>query len=116
MLPKKEPPLVRAETICCILAAVIVAICLAHHPRTNWPLAVTLVLLIAAIKTIRTKNNWGKGSAIGGAFLLPDKKENMPICPESGPNTTPPCGKMRRGIGGKIMEENHFIPKGSAKQ
>lgn len=48
MLPKKEPPLVRAETICCILAAVIVAICLAHHPRTNWPLAVTLVLLIAA--------------------------------------------------------------------
>ena len=44
MLPKKEPPLVRAEMICCILAAVIVAICLAHHPRTNWPLAVTLVL------------------------------------------------------------------------
>ena len=48
MLPKKEPPLVRAETICCILAAVIVAICLAHHPSTNWPLAVTLALLIAA--------------------------------------------------------------------
>lgn len=26
----------------------IVAICLAHHPGTNWPLAVTLALLIAA--------------------------------------------------------------------
>ena len=45
MLPKKQTPLVRAETICCTLAAVIVAICLAHHPGTSWPLA---VLLIAA--------------------------------------------------------------------
>lgn len=44
MLPKKQTPLVRAETICCTLAAVIVAICLAHHPGTSWPLA----LLIAA--------------------------------------------------------------------
>ena len=48
MLPKKQTPLVRAETICCTLAAVIVAICPAHHPGTNWPLAVTLALLIAA--------------------------------------------------------------------
>ncbi|MBD9107577.1 MAG: hypothetical protein EGQ05_00805 [Ruminococcaceae bacterium] len=48
MLPKKQTPLVRAETICCTLAAVIVAICLAHHPGTSWPLAVTLALLIAA--------------------------------------------------------------------
>lgn len=48
MLPKKQTPLVRAETICCTLAAVIVAICLAHRPGTNWPLAVTLALLIAA--------------------------------------------------------------------
>lgn len=48
MLPKKQTPLVRAETICCTLAAVIVAICLAHHPETSWPLAVTLALLIAA--------------------------------------------------------------------
>ena len=46
MLPKKQTPLVRAETICCTLAAVIVAICLAHHPGTSWPLAVTLALLI----------------------------------------------------------------------
>ena len=30
------------------MAAVIVAICLAHHPGTSWPLAVTLALLIAA--------------------------------------------------------------------
>lgn len=65
MLPKKQTPLVRAETICCTLAAVIVAICLAHHPGTSWPLAVTLALLIAAnvrrscviIRTVRTKNN-----------------------------------------------------------
>ena len=49
MLPKKQTPLVRAETICCTLAAVIVAICLAHHPGTSWPLAVTLALLIAAM-------------------------------------------------------------------
>ena len=35
MLPKKQTPLVRAETICCTLAAVIVAICLAHHPGTS---------------------------------------------------------------------------------
>lgn len=48
MLPKKQTPLVRAETVCCILAAIIVAVCLAHHPGTSWPLAVTLVLLIAA--------------------------------------------------------------------
>ena len=48
MLPKKQTPLVRAETICCTLAAVIVAICLAHHPGPSWPLAVTLALLIAA--------------------------------------------------------------------
>ena len=48
MLPKKQTPLVRAETICCTLAAVIVAICLAHHPETSWPMAVTLALLIAA--------------------------------------------------------------------
>ena len=49
MLTKKQTPLVRAETICCTLAAVIVAICLAHHPETSWPLAVTLALLIAAM-------------------------------------------------------------------
>lgn len=48
MLPKKQMPLVRAETICCILAAVIVALCLVHHPGNSWPLAVTLALLIAA--------------------------------------------------------------------
>lgn len=48
MLPKKQTPLVRAETVCCVLAAIIVAVCLAHHPGTSWPLAVTLVLLVAA--------------------------------------------------------------------
>lgn len=48
MLPKKPTPLVRAETVCCMLAAVIVAFCLAHHPGNSWPLAVTLALLIAA--------------------------------------------------------------------
>ena len=58
MLPKKQTPLVRAETICCTLAAVIVAICLAHHPETSWPLAVTLALLIAGFLQIHSPNFW----------------------------------------------------------
>ncbi len=48
MLPKKEPPLVRAETICCIAAALIAAGCLVHHPESDLPLAAILVLMIAA--------------------------------------------------------------------
>lgn len=48
MLPKKKSPLVRAETACCILAAIIIAGCLAHHPDSDHPLIAVLVLLVAA--------------------------------------------------------------------
>lgn len=48
MLPKKQPPLVRAETICCVIAAVLAAFCLMDHPASRWLLAVILALLIAA--------------------------------------------------------------------
>lgn len=48
MLPKKQPPLVRAETVCCVIAAVLAAVCLINHPASRWLLAVILVLLIAA--------------------------------------------------------------------
>ena len=48
MLPKKQPPLVRAETICCVIAAVLAAFCLMAHPASRWLLAAILVLLIAA--------------------------------------------------------------------
>lgn len=37
MVPKKEPPLVRAEMICCIVAALITAGCLIHHPDSDLP-------------------------------------------------------------------------------
>ena len=37
MLPKKQPPLVRAETICCVIAAVLAAFCLMDHPAGCWP-------------------------------------------------------------------------------
>lgn len=48
MVPKKEPPLVRAEMICCIVAALITAGCLIHHPDSDLPLVVILILMIAA--------------------------------------------------------------------
>ena len=48
MVPKKEPPLVRAEMICCIVAALITASCLIHHPDSDLPLVAILVLMIAA--------------------------------------------------------------------
>ena len=49
MLPKKQPPLVRAETICCVIAAVLAAFCLMDHPASRWLLAAILALLIAAM-------------------------------------------------------------------
>ena len=48
MLPKKQPPLVRAETICCVIAEVLAAFCLMDHPASSWLLAAILALLIAA--------------------------------------------------------------------
>ena len=81
MLPKKQTPLVRAETICCTLAAVIVAICLAHHPGTSWPLAVTLALLIAANVLQILRDHKDRKDEDGGAFLLPYKGEIISVCP-----------------------------------
>ena len=48
MLPKKQPPLVRAETICCVIAAGRAAVCLVDRPASRWLLAAILALLIAA--------------------------------------------------------------------
>lgn len=48
MLPKKQPPLVRAETVCCVIAAILAAFCLMDHPASRWLLAAILALLIAA--------------------------------------------------------------------
>ena len=48
MVPKKEPPLVRAEMICCIVAALITTGCLIHHPDSDLPLVAILILMIAA--------------------------------------------------------------------
>ena len=48
MLPKKQPPLVRAETISFCLAVVLAAFWLMDHPASRWLLAAILALLIAA--------------------------------------------------------------------
>ena len=47
MLPKKQPPLVRAETICCVIAAVLAAFCLMDHPASRWLLAATIAMGVA---------------------------------------------------------------------